>query len=919
MKEFRNGLRNATALLLCLALLAGIFALPALSEMSPATPTDLAPAEEPVPQPEQAEEEEPAESRDPETPSEPGEIPTSETPSESAETPEPETPSAPEAGSVLPASPEAAEPFSQTETADNVRITVTADAGVFPVGTVLTITAVNDADVNRAAEAALGITSGSDAILLHTRYRISCDTMKGSARVSVEQLGLTGLQTQYPGAAIRVFVLRYNQADRSAQLISSSTEISADTVTFILDQPGLYDILTWVQPAAAEAPAEELAETPVEEQSEPEQPEPVVQPAEPRAELSTAPSAENSEETESLPASDPIPTDSISAFVARCYRLILGREPDSNGIRYWADLLRSRKKTAAEVISGFLESTEFSRMRKSPEELVDIMYQAMLDRRPDFGGKKYWLSIINDGASVAQLVNGFCNSDEFKGICAGYGITSGSVPEKGSDTPSVFTHGIIAFVTRCYQVALNRDPEPEGLTYWCKRLMSGKSSYKDVAEGFMFSNEMNQRQLSDEAFIRKLYHLYLDRDADSEGLQYWLANLNNGMSRKDANKGFAASREFNILTTAFELESSHLIIANDTELTIKNGGKTQLTIDPEIVPAGAELVWSSSDEKIFTVSQSGNLFGVYPGQAKLTIAQPTGQVIKTLNITVQANYRAVLFSISTYGPEGTFYRNQGDVRVMKNALASVTGPDGGEYTMHSFDNLTADQTYEKIADYLVAPSRDGDVSLFFMASHGDPRSPDQYHAGRLWCKDRATWIPLPRLAEKLSVIEGKVIVIIQSCGTGAAIYDFDAHELSSASGSPEESDAAYEQEMSAAVTSAFAAADPGLEQYQPAVLDDNGGLSKSPNKFRDSKFVVMTACGYMEWSKFYGSNTNNIFPYELTQGIGTSGPFPADVYHGNNNGELTAVELYRYVYEHIKHRQTPGLYPQDSDYVLFKR
>ena len=194
-------------------------------------------------------------------------------------------------------------------------------------------------------------------------------------------------------------------------------------------------------------------------------------------ELSTAAGAVPTEEQGVLPAEDPLPNDGISAFITRCYKLILGREPDAAGIRYWANELRSHKQSAAQVISGFLDSTEFSRMRKSPEELVEILYLSMLDRQAESSGKKYWLSLVMDGASVAQLVNGFCGSTEFKNICAGFGIESGSVPEKGSSAPSVYTPGMIHFVTRCYRIALDREPDDGGLAYWCKQIISKKSIY----------------------------------------------------------------------------------------------------------------------------------------------------------------------------------------------------------------------------------------------------------------------------------------------------------------------------------------------------------------------------------------------------------------------------------------------------------
>ena len=46
---------------------------------------------------------------------------------------------------------------------------------------------------------------------------------------------------------------------------------------------------------------------------------------------------------------------------------------------------------------------------------------------------------------------------------------------------------------------------------------------------------------------------------------------------------------------------------------------------------------------------------------------------------------------------------------------------------------------------------------------------------------------------------------------------------------------------------------------------------------------------------------------------------PADIEHGNGDGKLTLNELYQYVHKHTSFRQTPQVYPKNSDYVLFLR
>ena len=51
--------------------------------------------------------------------------------------------------------------------------------------------------------------------------------------------------------------------------------------------------------------------------------------------------------------------ESVEAFVTRCYRIILSRNPDQEGLANWVKSLTSGNKSAAEVVDGFVNSQEF--------------------------------------------------------------------------------------------------------------------------------------------------------------------------------------------------------------------------------------------------------------------------------------------------------------------------------------------------------------------------------------------------------------------------------------------------------------------------------------------------------------------------------------------------------------------------------
>lgn len=960
MKRIRGRCRKILSILLCAVLLSCSISMTAAEELSAATPTDLA-AEE--------------------------------------------------------------EPFRMTETLEGTRITVTAEAGVFPEGSTLTAARAVHVEFEKAAETTLNIDRDRDFIAFHKIYRFSGAEMKGNAQVRIDEPELSELQIRYPDSEVSAFVMRYDEngatiRDRAVR-IPAKVNIQRNTVSFSIDGMGLYDMIAAVrmpeqeetvqeaeypepvqeEPAAVEAEEEQPETEPAQDDSAPEeptdeqpeaqeaeepaaaepepaepeavqlpepepaktetvqQPEPVRQ--EPAAEQPAAAAVQHTETAAETPVQtsddeNPEParevfvlegttaeTDKVRAFIIRCYWLILGREPDQTGMAYWEDKLKNKNATAAEIISGFVGSTEFSRMHKSSEELIEILYRTMLNRASDETGRRYWNKMIADGVSLNQLVNGFCDSNEFRAICSSYGIESGSLGTGGTAEPVAFSERQIAFVTRCYRQALNREPDAGGLQYWCRKLATKKASFAEVASGFVFSDEMKNKKLDNEAFIKMLYRLYLDREAEPEGLKYWKQKMSEGMTREQVNEGFADSLEFANLVSVYDPETgaepeyNYIIVPDETSMTINNGAKVKAQVSPELAEAGARLQWSSSDSRIFTVNQEGEILGCYPGRAVLRVADGQGITIAEITVNVMPNYRAILFSESTFAG-GVIKRNRGDVRLMKNMLSAVTAPDGGQYKVYSYDDLVASAVYQKINQCLVAPSREGDVSIFFFASHGDYRSTSQQYAGRLWCKNKATWLELPELARVLSNVKGKVIVLLESCGPGAAIREFSSLDGSTQTGV----EPVDNPDMTGAVISAFAAADPGLTEYRtsssPSFPDSAGnarldeaetgatGRVYGPtegagNLFLTEKFIVMTASAYLQTSYSAGQDACNLFPKWLTKGVGTSGTMPADTECGNSDGNLTVNELFQYVYKHTIYRQTPQVYPQNSSYVLFRR
>lgn len=283
-------------------------------------------------------------------------------------------------------------------------------------------------------------------------------------------------------------------------------------------------------------------------------------------------------------------------------------------------------------------------------------------------------------------------------------------------------------------------------------------------------------------------------------------------------------------------------------------------------------------------------------QYRCVIQNSYGKVVsKVVTLKVKpatTAYRALLIGESGFG-DGT--RNQCDADHMAAMLASIKGPNGRNYTTTTMYNLDAEEVRAGIQSTF-AGTKDADVSLFFIATHGNSDGDgellmDDY--GLLDFETLANWLN--------QYIKGKVIVIIESCGSGSAIYE----------GNMAAAQAADELLVSKAIEA--------FTKVDEAEME-NAGVGA----MRQSKFYVLAASAHhqMSWGHEGGSGSGNYFTDWLIEGIGDSGHMPADT---NNDNVVTLHELYTYIsqYDTVtfqgSYTQQVQVYPTNSSYKLFKR
>ena len=169
----------------------------------------------------------------------------------------------------------------------------------------------------------------------------------------------------------------------------------------------------------------------------------------------------------------------------------------------------------------------------------------------DAGGE-YWLGELGKGSTRLYILAQLSQGEEFQKRCNEYDLVPGSIHlEKNIDKQNQVTQ----FVYRFYSTCMGRCPDSEGLQYWVDALSEQRSSVKEVVYFFIHSEEIVQKNLSDETYLEILYKSFFGREADKQGKAYWLSGLANGIySRDDLLRQFVYSTEFNGICGQYNLK-----------------------------------------------------------------------------------------------------------------------------------------------------------------------------------------------------------------------------------------------------------------------------------------------------------------------------------------------------------------------------
>ena len=236
----------------------------------------------------------------------------------------------------------------------------------------------------------------------------------------------------------------------------------------------------------------------------------------------------------------------VEDFVTRFYQLCLDRDPDATGLNGWVSALLDGSQTGSDVANGFVFSNEFIGKNTTNEEYLAVLYEAFFNRNPDQSGWNGWLAELNRGTSREDVLNGFIFAAEFAQLCDVYGILAVKQPRSPREL-------VEDFVTRFYQLCLDRHPDPAGLKGWVNALINGSQTGSDVAHGFVFSSEFINKNTTNEDYLAVLYEAFFNRQPDSAGWQGWMDALTSGSNRENVLDGFIFAAEFIELCNSYNI------------------------------------------------------------------------------------------------------------------------------------------------------------------------------------------------------------------------------------------------------------------------------------------------------------------------------------------------------------------------------
>ena len=228
-------------------------------------------------------------------------------------------------------------------------------------------------------------------------------------------------------------------------------------------------------------------------------------------------------------------------FVERLYTVALGRASEPEGKAFWCEHVGNGDLNGAQCANEFLLSKEFNDRKLTDEQFLEVLYKTFFNReaKDDKDGFNFWMNCLKTQGRDS-VVDCFINSEEWCNVCASYGVRSGATRAKAT----IASANATAFATRLQTECLGRDPEEGGLKFLSLGLTNLELTGKQAAHEFFFSKEFNDFNLDNKGLLTRMYKTFMGREPDDDGMNYWLKEMSNGMTKEQVFECFVNSAEF---------------------------------------------------------------------------------------------------------------------------------------------------------------------------------------------------------------------------------------------------------------------------------------------------------------------------------------------------------------------------------------
>lgn len=225
-----------------------------------------------------------------------------------------------------------------------------------------------------------------------------------------------------------------------------------------------------------------------------------------------------------------------AAQVHRLYQAAFGRAPDEAGLH--ASIAALATATPGDVAVAAIASAEFRLLHGSGLDnagFVQSLYRPAFGRDADATGLQTWTAFLDAGGARADVLVGFTQSLEMRTATATR-LSTGlwDVDERAAQ------------IARLYLAGLDRAPDKGG---FLTAVASSEPTMRGLATDILGSVEFNQRPAgTDEAFITRIYNQALDRAPDPGGFEHYRAALASGTARADVLLAISESPEHQLIS-----------------------------------------------------------------------------------------------------------------------------------------------------------------------------------------------------------------------------------------------------------------------------------------------------------------------------------------------------------------------------------